>query len=871
MQRNSRWTTVGLLAGALMMGGASRAVAQDGGAEFSEGVKAFEQGRFEEAEVHFRNVLKTKPDSAQAVRYRDEAGYHFWVKVLARGGKLAIVAQRILQAAEEASIRERQDLEKLRAEMQGLWSDDFMTEIETTERLVAKYGHYVVPELVSVLSDRREDDKRVRAISLLARLGDEGTLAVVELLESPDATLQQNAAVCLGHMRDIRALPPLKRLQEKASDPHVKAAAAAAIKNINGPDFPTAEYYARIAEEFYRENPLFMVNRYREYVVWSWNQDRLAKRDVLRHRWNEEVAEEYCYDGLSIAPDDAALWTLLLNVYAQEWTEVEETVRVAQQVKDKGGEFSDEELQKFQAAQAGLAKVKMLVASAGPEAVLGALGKALADQRAPNAVFLIERLQEMNIEPELLQGGAAVAYLPLEEQKGGARPAPAPAPTRTTPPPPPPSNNNQGSGNQGSGAPKPERVGGSSEAPPPPKETEEDAPSLDGDKPDQPRRRPRRVSQGPQAPTGTRLAYRAPLFQSGASSPLGAVGQTREHLTGGAALNAALSYGDKRVRYASAIALAHLNPREYQNAGQVMQNLIDALGESGQRVVLVIEREQDKRNRVVGLLRELGYMTFGVASGRDGLARAKTFPSQDVIFVSSELNESRDQTLEKEGSEPLEFQVIDDLKADYRTAHVKVMVLAPTERHGDLKSLVDEGRAIDVVDPDSVDKASLADKLGRAFSGDAEKRDEKARSDAIAEKAALAIASLKRGHTPFDVTQAANALVANVKRDAGRPDNVRIACLKAIGSVGPSAGSGIPVMTAEFNDTTNSVEVRRALADAIGEAAKGQPLPAEAFEALKGALASDDEGVWRAAGYALGKAKLTGEQRAAVFNAQRLE
>lgn len=870
MQRNSRWTTVGLLASALMMGGAGRAVAQDGQGEFSEGVKAFEQGRFEEAEVHFRNVLKTKPDSAQAVRYRDEAGYHFWVKVLARGGRLAVVAQRILSAAEEASIRERQDLEKLRGDMAGLWSDDFMTEIETTERLVAKYGHYVVPELVSVLSDRREDEKRVRAISLLARLGDEGTLAVIEMLESPDATLQQNAATCLGHMRDIRALPPLKRLQEKASDPHVKAAASAAIKNINGPDFPTAEYYARIAEEFYRENPLFMVNRYREYVVWSWNQDRVAKRDVLRHRWNEEVAEEYCYDGLSVSPDDAALWTLLLNVYAQEWTEVEETVRVAQQVKDKGGEFSDEELQKFQAAQAGLAKVKMLVASAGPEAVLGALGKALADQRAPNAVFLIERLQEMNIEPELLQGGAAVAYLPLEEQAGGQA-APAPAPIKPTPPP----ANNQGTGNNsGTGnQPKPERVGeggGSSEAPPPPKETEEEAPPLDGEG-NQPRRRPRRVSEGPKAPTGTRLAYRAPLFQSGASSPLGAVGQTREHLTGGAALNAALSYGDKRVRYASAIALAHLNPREYQNAPQVMQNLTDALGESGQRVVLVIEREQDKRNRIVGLLRELGYMTFGVASGRDGLARSKTFPSQDVVFVSSELNENRDQTLDKEGSEPLEFQVIDDLKADYRTAHVKVMVLAPTERHGDLKSLVDEGRALDVVDPDSIDKASLADKLGRAFSGDAEKRDEKARSDAIAEKAALAIAGLKRGHTPFDITTAAGALVGNVKRDAGRPDNVRIACLKAIGAVGPAASSGIAVMTAEFNDTTNSVEVRRALAEAIGEAAKGQALPAEAFEALKGALASDDEGVWRAAGYALGKAKLTGEQKAAVFNAQRIE
>jgi hypothetical protein len=283
------------------------ALAQEPDQEFRNGVKAFEEARFEEAEVHFRNVLKSQPDHEQALKYRDEAGYHFWVRVLAKGGRLATVAQRILKQAEEAAIRERQDMEKLRAEMPGLWAEDFMTEVETTERLIALYGHYVVPELVSVLSDKREEDRRVRALSLLKRLGDEGTLAVIELLESEDITLQQNAAVALGHMGDIRAVPPLMRLESKASDSHVKAAARKSIEALGGLDSGAPESYARIAEEFYRENPIFITNRYREYVVWQWQTDRLGRRDVARFRWNEEVAEEYCYDGLSIAPDNQAL------------------------------------------------------------------------------------------------------------------------------------------------------------------------------------------------------------------------------------------------------------------------------------------------------------------------------------------------------------------------------------------------------------------------------------------------------------------------------------------------------------------------------------------------------------------------------------
>jgi hypothetical protein len=325
--------------------------AQEPDSEFRNGVAAFEEGRFEEAEVHFRNVLKSQPDHAQALRYRDEAGYQFWVRVLAKGGRLATVAQRMLKAAELAAIRERQDVEILRKEVANLWSDDFMTVVETTEKLVALHGHYVVPELVAVLSDKREEDKRVTALQLLKRLGEEGTLAVIELLESDDITLQQNGAVALGHMGDIRAIPALKRLATRASDSHVKEAANKAVAELGdfGGDAPQA--YAKVAEEFYRENPMFLTNRYREYVVWTWQEERLGRRDVARFRWNEEVAEEFCYDGLSVKPDDEALWTLLLDIYAQEWTEIEETLRAAQMQKDRGGEFDDEDMGKLQQMQ----------------------------------------------------------------------------------------------------------------------------------------------------------------------------------------------------------------------------------------------------------------------------------------------------------------------------------------------------------------------------------------------------------------------------------------------------------------------------------------------------------------------------------------
>jgi HEAT repeat protein len=844
-----------LVAGLLTPGFAQ---AQEPDQEFRNGVKAFEEARFEEAEVHFRNVLKSQPDHEQALKYRDEAGYHFWVRVLAKGGRLATVAQRILKQAEEAAIRERQDMEKLRAEMPGLWAEDFMTEVETTERLIALYGHYVVPELVSVLSDKREEDRRVRALHLLKRLGDEGTLAVIELLESEDITLQQNAAVALGHMGDIRAVPPLMRLESKAGDSHVKAAARRSIDQLGGLDGGVPETYARIAEEFYRENPIFVTNRYREYVVWQWQTDRLGRRDVARFRWNEEVAEEYCYDGLSVAPDNQALWTLLLDVYAQEWTEIEETLRVAQQVKDAGGEFDDEEIARLTTMQEQLAKVKMLVASRGADGLFSALGKAMADQRAPVAVFLIERLQELDIDGSLLAGGGSVEFLPSVERAGeAARPAPAPARPAPAPAPanPPPA------------GPKPQPVRdpepADDDAPP---LDDDDAPPLDDDD-GKPKRQPRRVSQGPSTGDDVRLGYRGP-FMGIDGRAIGATGTTGEHLTGGQALIAALTFGDKRVRYAAAIALAHLNPAvDFPNSDAVITNLIDALGESGQRVVLVVEKDRNHRNRMIGLLRELGYMAFGVDNGRDGIIRSKTFPSQDLVIVSSELNNEGDPA---RGEDPLEFELIDDLKNDYRTRHVKVMVLAPAERHTIMQSLVDEGRALDILEPE-IDKATLADKLTRAFGSEEDQRDEKSRSDKICERAALAIAQLRPGHTKIAIAQAAAALAENARREAGRPDNVRVACLKGLSAVGAEGRSTLDVLTREFLDGTNSIEVRRAMATAMGDVSKGQAMPEDSFKALLAALADEDKELHTNAGYALGKATLTGAQALEVFVAQRQE
>lgn len=74
--------------------------AHDPDREFRLGREASERGDQEEAERHFRNVLRGELSQERALYYRDQMGYSHWVRVLARGGGLGDAAKSILKRAE---------------------------------------------------------------------------------------------------------------------------------------------------------------------------------------------------------------------------------------------------------------------------------------------------------------------------------------------------------------------------------------------------------------------------------------------------------------------------------------------------------------------------------------------------------------------------------------------------------------------------------------------------------------------------------------------------------------------------------------------------------------------------------------------------
>src|SRR5205823_4852071 len=108
----------------------------------------------------------------------------------------------------------------------------------------------------------------------------------------------------------------------------------------------------------------------------------------------DKVAEEYCFEGLSYAPQDDNLWAILISSYAQEWTVLDEITRVAQQKKDKGAEIDEAEVAKLVAEKTGTKKKLLALAVVGSTPrVFKALRKAQEDGNSQVAVTLIDMLQ----------------------------------------------------------------------------------------------------------------------------------------------------------------------------------------------------------------------------------------------------------------------------------------------------------------------------------------------------------------------------------------------------------------------------------------------------------------------------------------------
>ncbi|MHC4393942.1 MAG: HEAT repeat domain-containing protein, partial [Planctomycetota bacterium] len=279
----------------------------------------------------------------------------------------------MLELAERGDQFDKPERDRIQGLVQDLMSGDHATSYAAAITLASQVGPYSVPYLVEALSDRRDDNRRVKAITMLSRLGTDGTNAVIELLYHNDEFVRQNACAILGNIRDIKAIPYLKAMMERPSESNqLKAAADRALKNITGKNSQQLDdafaFFGALADRYYLEHPTVTINNFREWTVWNWSDtdNELKGRAVPHYAWNDEMSENVCYDALDHARRVGAsnsklteIYTILLSAHFSEVVEVDKLIEVAD-VKASTGNIDNEAYQELKDRRGRVANLRSL-------------------------------------------------------------------------------------------------------------------------------------------------------------------------------------------------------------------------------------------------------------------------------------------------------------------------------------------------------------------------------------------------------------------------------------------------------------------------------------------------------------------------------
>ncbi len=324
------------------------------------------------------------------------------------------------------------------------------------------------------------------------------------------------------------------------------------------------------------------------------------------------------------------------------------------------------------------------------------------------------------------------------------------------------------------------------------------------------------------------------------------------------ALAAALDHPDKAVRYQAAITLAYLDPAvSFPGAARIPAILGEAVGEWGQRVVLVIDSDFRGRNGARRVLQEQGYVVYTAADGLEAMQRLEEAPAKDAILVAGDLAPSlKDEygvliDVPQQRAETL----VDALAKDPRSAQTPVFIALPDNPEtGNKLQAVFSGKVKGfAVKP--INGPKLHQQMLSVFKDGEVPNANRDAAEAIALRAAKALQAPDAIHTQYDLSLASASLVAALEN---RSDALRLECLKALGNAAQGrtgdqvrtiAGRLCEVYGAQESRLSN--ELKAAWIRAIGLT---DPTGDTAVAIIDKALTDSDAAVSAAAAEAIGHA-----------------
>ncbi|MBI5779869.1 MAG: HEAT repeat domain-containing protein [Planctomycetes bacterium] len=328
----------------------------------------------------------------------------------------------------------------------------------------------------------------------------------------------------------------------------------------------------------------------------------------------------------------------------------------------------------------------------------------------------------------------------------------------------------------------------------------------------------------------------------------------------------AIVHSDKRVRYAAAEALLKINPPEsFPNMEKVIPVINEALGESGIRVVLMIEPDPEVRSGLKNELAKLNCFVTEALSAEEGIKMAKRFPTEDLIILNNKLaNEVVFTVNLLVKGEKYSETVFNSLKDDIRSRGIPLIMIGGKEDLEKAKSIYQEKVDSYLVTP--AEGAVLAEAINKVFQREEIQNDSKSKALQVCADAAKGLSRLDMRNTIYPYRQTIEALLGVLE---GRPDNIRELALEALRRFADAAA--LDGLLKVLTNKENPLLIRQKTGEVIAAVFRGNPdsISQEIYDTLKKSFKEDEPEIKLAVAMALGNAKLTPTQRKELFELNR--
>jgi len=302
---------------ALALGGllGSTLHAQDTSAKFKEATDLYFRNKPEEALKAFQEVLNANPSNQEAFDMYRESGRQVMALMLVKGGEFEATAKRFLELATLGRKEKTDDPAVINELVEKVMSGNYLDQRDALYTLSANHGEYGAGPFVAKLA---EDEKRVVAMDALQHLGNDAVLPLCAGLGSENEAVVRYAAVCLGAIKDPRALPALKKVAEASANAVNKEAANEAIKRISGKDAGSfgsaADLHVAAAIQYFRNEQKVVKPFDTPDAVWNAKGAGVEATKVPAALRSLRLSQQHCLE----AVEDPRAETVLLAAYAGE-------------------------------------------------------------------------------------------------------------------------------------------------------------------------------------------------------------------------------------------------------------------------------------------------------------------------------------------------------------------------------------------------------------------------------------------------------------------------------------------------------------------------------------------------------------------------